>query len=362
MSTYPQAGPSGTPTPPVGPNAAANDGATTPAAPSANTGQIRSGWLSTMARDWLTLRKPARQGEAVLLGLANVALVLCLWWFLTRGEEEERILGSLVLPSPVETFAQFKSLWFDFALTRNTLATLRRVSLGFLVSIGVGVPLGVLAGCYPRFNAFLAPLVMFFRNIPVAALLPLLLFFFDGEMYKIMFIFIASGAFVLADTARAIADVENRYIDTAYTLGASRRQTILKVLVPLAMPSIFNSLRLLFGLAFGYIMLAEAIKYADESYGGLGFQIQTFQRRGYREHIYLIILIIPLVALAVDRLLFFVQRQLFPYQYGGSGVLHDVVRGAMHVWEGLWRMIVRPRVRPEIAAMLEASRGRRPQT
>ena len=72
-----------------------------------------------------------------------------------------------------------------------------------------------------------------------------------------MFIFIACVAFVISDTARAIADVGSHYIDTAYTLGASRWQMILKVLVPLAMPSVFNSLRLLFGLAFGYIMLAE---------------------------------------------------------------------------------------------------------
>ena len=88
-----------------------------------------------------------------------------------------------------------------------------------------------------------------------------------------MFIFIACVAFVVIDTATAIADVSDRYVDTAYTLGASRRQIVIKVLVPLAMPSIFNSLRLLFGLAFGYIMLAEVIKTAGGE-GGLGEHYQ----------------------------------------------------------------------------------------
>ena len=69
-----------------------------------------------------------------------------------------------------------------------------------------------------------------------------------------MFIFIASVAFIVSDTARAIGDVRESYVDSAYTLGARRWQTIMKVLVPLALPSVFNSLRLLFGLAFGYIM------------------------------------------------------------------------------------------------------------
>ena len=99
-----------------------------------------------------------------------------------------------------------------------------------------------------------------------------------------MFIFIAAVAFVMMDTATAVADVSGRYIDTAYTLGASRWQIISKVLVPLAMPRVFNSLRLLFGLAFGYIMLAELV-----TEGGrcrrLGKIILMAQRRGHGETI-----------------------------------------------------------------------------
>ena len=125
----------------------------------------------------------------------------------------------------------------------------------------MGIPLGVLCGCFRRISAFFAPLMVVGRNIPVAAVIPLTLSLFGiGEFQKIMFIFIACVAFIVMDTATAIADVSRRYVDTAYTLGANRRQIMVKVLVPLAMPSIFNSLRLLFGLAFGYIMLAEVIQ------------------------------------------------------------------------------------------------------
>jgi NitT/TauT family transport system permease protein len=293
-------------------------------------------------RNWFTLRKPVPPVQAVLLGVLCVACCAIGWWAVTYGPNEERLVGPLTLPSPAETFAQFHDLWFEFELTRNTLTTLKRVSLGFLLAMAVGIPVGVLAGCFTRLNAFLSPLVMFGRNIPLAAVIPLMLFFFGAtELNKIMFIFIATVAFVIADSARAVADVAERYVDTAYTLGANRWQTIIKVLVPLAAPTIFSSCRLLFGLAFGYIMLAESVKLADEE-GGLGYQILVFQRRGLREHIYLIILIIPLVALLIDQFLYWIQRQLFPHLYGGDGILRDVVRFVMHGWEDL-KSLVFPR-------------------
>lgn len=174
-------------------------------------------------------------------------------------------------------------------------------------------------------------------------LIPLTFSLFDiGELQKVMFIFIATVAFVLWDTTRAIEEVGGQYIDTAYTLGAGTWQTIGKVLLPLALPSVFNSLRLLFGLAFGYIMLAEVVKFGDEA-GGLGDLINVSQRRGPREHVLLILLIIPVVALVIDRFFFFLQAELFPYRYGGMGILHRLVRSVLHAWEDFrlaaWKVV-----------------------
>ena len=293
-------------------------------------------------RSFFALRREIPQWQAILFGLVCLAIVLVLWWLATRGTPEERIFSPSILPSPVETVDSFHSLWFDRALTRNAYASLRRVALGFGLAALVGVPMGVLCGCFPWFKAFLGPITIFGRYIPIAALIPLTYSFFGiGEQQKIMFIFIASVAFVISDAARAVTDVSDRYIDTAYTLGASRRQIILKVLVPLSLPSIFNSLRLLFGLAFGYIMLAELIKFGD-SPGGLGDIINVSQHRGLQSHILLVLMIIPVVAMGIDRLFYWVQRELFPYQYGGSGILLQAVRGCFYCWEGFKSLIIRP--------------------
>ncbi len=272
-------------------------------------------------------------GQAVL-GIACVTVCLVAWWYVTRGPEEQRIIPSAKgLPSPREAFDSFPRLWFERELTRNTLTTLRRLMYGFGLAVVIGVPLGVLCGCFSWAHAFFLPLNIFGRNIPVAALIPLTFSLFGiYELQKVMFIFIACVAFVVMDTARAIGDVGEQYVDTAYTLGASRWQIVLRVLVPLAMPSIFNSLRLLFGLAFGYIMLAEVVKFGAEA-GGLGDIINTSQRIGPREHIILVLLIIPILALGIDRMLFWIQRELFPHRYGGAGILNQCLRAVIHGWE-----------------------------
>jgi NitT/TauT family transport system permease protein len=311
---------------------------------------------------FLALRRPIPQWLGILLGLCCIAAVLGIWWWLTRGVPEERILQYSSLPSPAETFdkEQLRRLWFDNALTRNMLASLRRVVLGFALAAAVGIPLGILCGCFPWLNSFMAPINVFGRNIPIAALIPLTFALFGiGELQKVMFIFIAAVAFVMMDTASAVADVSSRYIDTAYTLGASRRQIIVKVLVPLAMPRVFNSLRLLFGLAFGYIMLAELVTEGGGA-GGLGNIINVAQRRGHRETILLVLMVIPAVALVIDRTLFMIQKSLFPNQYGGGGALHAMWRGLMHLAEDLKHIVVSPQpLSPAQQAALASSRSRR---
>lgn len=282
------------------------------------------------------LRREVGLAPAILLGVLCLAVCIALWWYLTAGEPHERLVSATALPSPMETVRDFHGLWFERGLTRNTLASLRRVVLGFGLAAVIGVPIGILCGCFPPINAFFAPLTVMGRNIPIAALIPLTFSIFGiGEFQKVMFIFIACVAFVVIDSANAVRDVSSRYVDTAFTLGASRWQTIMKVLTPLAMPSIFNSLRLLFGLAFGYIMLAELIKSSDAA-GGLGSIINYAQSRGGQPtYIVGVLIVIPLVALLIDRLLFWVQRELFPHQYGGAGILRSVVNVVLHAWEDM---------------------------
>jgi len=258
------------------------------------------------------LREQSPFWVRVLLASSSIALIIFVWWLATRGVAEERVISPAILESPGETLASFKSLWFDRALTRNLVWSLWRVLQGFGLAALVGVPIGIAAGTFRPLESFLAPITMFGRNVPISALVPLTLLWFGiEETQKVMFIFIASVAFVTVDATRSTLDVEERYVETAYTLGASRWQVVRKVIIPLALPDVFNSLRLLFGLAFGYIILAEMVN-MDR---GLGTLILISQRRGPKAHVYLILILIALVAFGIDRGLQALGRSLFAYKY-----------------------------------------------
>ncbi|MES2658901.1 MAG: ABC transporter permease subunit [Verrucomicrobiota bacterium] len=323
-------------------------------------------------RVW-TIRDTPTYGEGLVFGAACIGFVLLVWWFLSTGEGDSRIVDAYTLPSLKETFESFPLLW-QRELSRSILISLLRVLGGFLLAALIGVPLGVISGSYLRVNSFFKPLVLFGRSIPIAALIPLTLVWFGlGEFNKVMFIFLATIAFVIFDTVNTVHAVPDRFIDTAYTLGArasrkkgarlavfaglgygllimfgwyllrddptkspgkelassyawvrfaggfvcgfalwfpiSGHQVLRKVILPLALPDIVNSLRLIFGLAFGYIMLAEVINAKT----GIGALIINSQRQGPREHIYLCLFIISLLAWAIDRSIMLLQRQLFPH-------------------------------------------------
>ncbi|MCA9682862.1 MAG: ABC transporter permease [Myxococcales bacterium] len=260
---------------------------------------------------WFSLRADLPTWGHVVLGGGLVAVILAIWIAVTTGEPEMRTVPPTILPHPSEVLASFSSLLNERGLITSIFATLRRVFLGFGLAIVVGVPLGMAAGAWRPLGAALAPLIMFGRNIPIAALVPLTMVWFGlEEGQKVMFIFMATFPFIFSDAVAEIGGIHERYVETGQTLGASPLQIFRKILVPLALPNIYTKLRHMFGLAFGYIMLAELIN----TDSGLGFLLRMSQRRGQTEHIFLILFVITALAVLIDRALAWFQRGIFPYR------------------------------------------------
>jgi NitT/TauT family transport system permease protein len=261
---------------------------------------------------WLRIREEIPAWMAWLLGILPVLALLGLWWGVTAGATpESRLISPTILPSPLEVVGEIDSLWFDRALTRNLLISFSRVVGGFAVAVAIAFPLGLAMGAFTKVKAMFNPLAVFGAYLPIPALVPLTLSLFGtGEKQKVAFLALAFVIYLLPLVVAAVDQVDQVYLKTAYTLGASRWQAVTRVLLGVAWPDIFSAMRLGFGIGWSYIILAEMVDIGR----GLGGIIIISQRRGPREHIYLVLLVIVALAYLTDKVWAWAGRRLFPYR------------------------------------------------
>lgn len=260
---------------------------------------------------WLKIREELSIKYKLILGIIPPALLIYLWSLLTSGAVESRVISPLILPSPLEVITSFKSLWFDAELSRSVFASTLRVVTGFIIGTAIAFPLSVLMGTFTKFKNLLEPTTVFLAYLPIPTLVPLTMSLFGiGEIQKIMFLALSFLIYMIPLYIKAFDEVDNVYLQTAYTLGVKRWKAITRVLFPIAFPKIIHAMRLGFGVGWTYIILAEMV--AAER--GLGQIIIIAQRRGPREHIYLVLIVIVLIAYFTDKLWQIVYDELFPYK------------------------------------------------
>jgi len=259
----------------------------------------------------LRVRQELPETKSLGLTVGFVVLLLAAWWFVTRGATiEQRILPPLILPSPMEVLHAFPVLHFEQGLVRSALVSFLRVSAGFTLAAIVAVPLGVYMATFPPVAAFFRPLALVGAYVPIVVFVPLTLAWFGlSETQKVGFLFIGCFVALLPLVIKDIADVPAAYLDVAVTKGATQWQLVRHVLFPVAQANIWDHLRGVYGVGWGWIILAEVVN-AER---GLGYLIDISNRRGHTNAIFAIIIIIVLIAIGCDQLWRLSGRVLFPY-------------------------------------------------
>jgi NitT/TauT family transport system permease protein len=250
--------------------------------------------------------------KAVGLTTVFIALVVGVWWLVTRGTPEERMVQPLIMPSPMEVLRAFRPLHFEQGLVRSALYSWLRVTAGFSLATLVAVPLGVYMATFPPVAAFFRPLSLAGAYVPIVVFIPLSMTWFGaGEAQKIGFLFIGCFVALLPLVIKDIADVPAAFLDVAVTKGATQWQLVRHVLFPVAQANIWDHLRGVYGVGWGWIIMAEILVLPNYGLGGL---IEVSNRRSQTGAIFAIIIVIVLIAVACDRLWRLGGDLLFPYR------------------------------------------------
>jgi len=260
----------------------------------------------------LHVRGELDYSRAIGLTALFVGVTLVVWWFLTRGQIGERIVQPLILPSPMEVLQSFVPLHVEQGLVRSAITSWMRVTTGFVLATIVALPLGVYMATFSPVAAFFRALALTGAYVPIVVFIPLSLTWFGtGETQKIGSLFIGCFVALLPLVIKDIADVPSAFLDVAVTKGASQWQLVRHVLFPVAQANIWDHLRGVYGVGWGWIIMAEV--YVRPQYG-LGALIGVSERRSQTASIFAVIIVIVLIAVACDQLWRLGGELLFPYR------------------------------------------------
>jgi len=260
----------------------------------------------------LRVRAEIPRSRAMGLTALFIGVLLLAWWFVTRGAPSERMVQSLILPSPMEVLKSFVPLHVEQGLVRSAFSSWLRVTAGFALAALVALPLGVYMATFPPIAAFFRPLALAGAYVHIVVFIPLSMTWFGtGEAQKIGFLFIGCFVALLPLVIKDIADVPPAFLDVAVTKGASQWQLVRHVLFPVAQANIWDHLRGVYGVGWGWIIMAEIVVLPDYGLGGL---IGVSERRSHTESIYAVIIVIVLIAVACDQIWRLGGDLLFPYR------------------------------------------------
>jgi NitT/TauT family transport system permease protein len=260
-----------------------------------------------MASELLALRAPLPRRLRPFFALAAWVLLLGGWCALSYGG----VVSSAFLPKPHEVLRGLFQLFYEKELGTAIWTSTLRIGKAFLLASALALPLGLAMGALEPVNRFFEPVMAPLRFMPISAFIPLLIVWFgidDGQ--KIAFLFLGVFVYLLPVVVNAVRTVPQEYVDTAYTLGASKAQAVFTVLLPAALPEIVEAFRVMNAIAWTYVILAEAVNPGQS----LGYIIQLAYTHARPDWSFAGLVVVGGIGLLTDALLRLVIQLLFRWR------------------------------------------------
>ena len=250
--------------------------------------------------------QPVSPGTRIALGISFFILFFAVWAVFTLGG----YVSKTYLADPITMVRSGYDLLANQGFAKDIGMTVWRVLGGFALAAVLAIPLGVLMGAYKPVEAFFEPFVSFARYLPASAFIPLLILWAGiGEAQKLAVIFIGSFFQLVLMMAVSVGNTRRDLVEAAYTLGAGDRGIVTRVLVPSAAPEIAETLRMVLGWAWTYVIVAELIGASS----GIGHMITDSQALLATDQIIFGIIVIGVFGLVTDVAFKALNRKLFPW-------------------------------------------------
>jgi len=254
-----------------------------------------------------SIRQQIPRGLSLTLGFVMPVLVLGVWCIISYGG----FAPPDFLPSPTDVLRGTLQLFIQYDLMGSILVSMQRILLAFFLAAGLALPLGILMGAFGPVNALFESIMAPLRYMPISAFIPLLILWFGiYEKEKIAFLFLGVFVYLLPVVVSAIRLVAEELVQTALTLGASKWQVIRTVLVPAALPEIFDSFRVMNAILWTYVILAEAVNPEH----GLGYMVELARTHQKASWSFAGLIVIGGIGLLTDQFIHTLSKIMFRWR------------------------------------------------
>ncbi len=207
------------------------------------------------------------------------------------------------------------SAWIELLLSGQLLkalgVSLQALALGFVLSVLLGVPLGLLMGRYRRLESFLDIYMTALLTVPMISFIPFLVIAFGlGLHSRVWIVFLFAFVIIVINTTAGVRNVDPNYMEMARSFGARESDLFLKVVLPAALPMIMAGIRLGMGRAVLGMVTSEMIL----AVVGLGAMLMTFGASFNSPALFATILTIVLLAVGLLALIQYLDRRLMPWR------------------------------------------------
>ena len=231
-------------------------------------------------------------GWKIALGAAGVVIVLGTWWLGAMAIDNPSIL-----PTPPDTLRALGELWTDGVLTTDLWASIRRILIGYGISMAIGIVVGISIGSFASIEAATEAPIGFLRYIPASALTPVFLLWLGiGESPKVWLIVVGTVFFNILMVADVARSVPRELLNAAYTLGAGRGTVLSRVIMRHSVPGMIDVARI--NLAAAWLMLVVAELLAAQE--GLAFQIVMAQRFRAVDTMFALLIVFGVIGIVSD--------------------------------------------------------------
>lgn len=249
-----------------------------------------------------------------LLAAAFFAVLVLLW----EAGYRAKLWSPVLLPSPRQVVSYLEGAVADGTLATATVITMRRLLVGYLIGVIIGLPLGLLTARWKLFGDTIGTLALGLQTLPSVCWVPLALLWFGQTEAAMLFVVVMGTLWsVIIATETGVRNVPPIYRRAALTMGSKRLHMWFKVILPAALPFIVSGMKQGWAFAWRSLMAAEIFVTILTGFG-LGQLLHYGRELSAMEQVIGIMIVIVVIGLLADKIFFSPIERFLHRRWGTS--------------------------------------------